>query len=208
LYLDCDTVILGDVSALYNYELGNNLVAAAPCEGVNSFDVYKRYVQEVGGLNPDFYFNAGVILMNLKAFRKENFYEQFADLLQKYKFTLIQDEDYLNVLCQDRVLRLPRAWNKSPVGKDVLPREDLRIVHYLMSWKPWRYDDVPYGEYFWEYAKYSEFYSVILNEFNNFSEEDMQKDIQMFKNLLNSIEKIKTSERTLKKLWFDKQTRG
>lgn len=161
LYLDCDTVILGDVSALYNYELGNNLVAAAPCEGVNSFDVYKRYVQEVGGLNPDFYFNAGVILMNLKAFREENFYEKFADLLKKYKFTVIQDEDYLNVLCQDRILRLPRAWNKTPVAPDRLEREDLRIVHFIMTWKPWRYVDIPYQEYFWEYAKKTEFYPML-----------------------------------------------
>lgn len=49
LYLDCDTVVLGDVSALYNYELGDNLIGGAPCEGVNSFEVYKRYVREVDG---------------------------------------------------------------------------------------------------------------------------------------------------------------
>ena len=167
LYLDCDTVILGDVSALYNYDLGDNLIAGAPCEGVNSFEVYREYVRKVDGLDPDYFFNAGVVLMNLKAFREENFYGQFADLLKKYQFTLIQDEDYLNVLCQDRVLRLPRAWNKTPVGKDLLPREDLRIVHYLMTWKPWRYADVPYGEYFWEYAKRTEFYEYLKDIFDN-----------------------------------------
>lgn len=176
LYLDCDTVILGDISELYNYDLGDNLIAGAPCEGVNSFEVYREYVRTVDGLNPDYFFNAGVILMNLKAFREENFYEQFADLLQKYKFTLIQDEDYLNVLCQDRVLRLPRAWNKTPVGKDLLPREDLRIVHYLMTWKPWRYDDVPYGEYFWEYAKQTEFYDYLKNIYDNSTKEVEEKD--------------------------------
>ena len=178
LYLDCDTVILGDVSALHNYELGDNLIAGAPCEGVNSFDVYRKYVEEVDGLNPDYFFNAGVILMNLKAFREENFYQQFADLLQKYKFTFIQDEDYLNVLCQDRVLRLPRAWNKTPVGMDVLPRKDLRIVHYLMTWKPWRYDDVPYAQYFWEYAQKTEFYSYIKGLHDAATQEIVEKDRQ------------------------------
>ncbi|MBR4943046.1 MAG: hypothetical protein IKZ28_03360, partial [Clostridia bacterium] len=93
--------------------------------------------------------------------REEDFYGQFANLLQKYKFTLIQDEDYLNVLCQDRVLLLPRAWNKTPVGMDILERKDLRIVHFLMTWKPWRYGDIPYAEYFWEYAKQTEFYEEI-----------------------------------------------
>ena len=176
LYLDCDTVILGDISALYNYDLGDNLIAGAPCEGVNSFEVYREYVRKVDGLDPDYFFNAGVILMNLKAFREENFYGQFAELLQKYHFTLIQDEDYLNVLCQDRVLRLPRAWNKTPVGKDLLPREDLRIVHYLMTWKPWRYADVPYGEYFWEYAKQTEFYEYLKDVFNASTKEMEEKD--------------------------------
>lgn len=177
LYLDCDLVVLGDISALYGYDLGDNLIGGAPCEGVNSFEVYKQYVREVDGLNPDMFFNAGVILMNLKSFREEGFYEKFADLLRKYKFTVIQDEDYLNVLCQDRVLQLPRAWNKFPVSRDKLDREDLRIVHYGMTWKPWHYADIPYQEYFWEYAEKTEFYPVIRGIFENFSMENMRRDM-------------------------------
>lgn len=176
LYMDCDTVVLGDIADLYHYDLGTNLIGGAPCEGVNSFQVYKDYVTKVDGLNPDYFFNAGVILMNLKAFREEKFYEQFADLLKRYKFTVIQDEDYLNVLCQDRVLRLPRAWNKSPIGPDKLAREDLRIVHFIMTWKPWRYSDIPYQEYFWEYAERTEFYDEISARRDNSTEEDIEKD--------------------------------
>lgn len=183
IYLDCDTVILGDISELYNYDLGNNLIAGAPCEGVNSFDVYKRYVSEVDGLDPDYFFNAGVLVMNLKGFREEGFYVQFAALLKKYKFTVIQDEDYLNVLCQDRVLRLPRAWNKTPVASDFLPREELRIVHYLMTWKPWRYSDIPYQEYFWEYASRTEFYEYLKAMLDNATPADMEKDKTVEKNL-------------------------
>ncbi len=177
IYLDCDTVVLGDLSALYNYDLKDNLIGGAPCEGVNSFKVYKEYVRTVDGLNPDMFFNAGVILMNLKGFREEGFYEKFADLLKKYKFTVIQDEDYLNVLCQDRVLQLPRAWNKFPVSKDRLFRGELRIVHYGMTWKPWHYADIPYQEYFWEYAEKTEFYPVIRGIFENFSMENMRRDM-------------------------------
>lgn len=183
LYLDCDLVALGDLSALYAYDLGDNLIAGAPCEGVNSFNVYKDYVREVGGLNPDYFFNAGVLLMNLKGFREEGFYGQFADLLKKYKFEVIQDEDYLNVLCQDRVLRLPRAWNKFPVSSDVLSREDLRIVHFGMTWKPWHYTDIPYQEYFWEYAKKTEFYDFIKNCLDNHGVEGLQKDQRCEENL-------------------------
>lgn len=176
LYLDCDTVILGDISALYHYDLGNNLIGGAPCEGVNSFEVYKQYVRDLDGVNTETFFNAGVILMNLKAFREEGFYEQFADLLRKYKFRLIQDEDYLNVICQERILQLPRAWNKFPVSMDKLEREDLRIVHYGLTWKPWKYSDIPYGEYFWEYAKKTKFYDEILNVLETYTEKDVAHD--------------------------------
>lgn len=176
LYLDCDTVVLGDIADLYAYDLGDNLLGGAPCEGVNSFQIYKDYVSCVDGLNTNYFFNAGVILMNLKAFREEGFYAQFADLLGKYKFTVIQDEDYMNVLCQDRILQLPRCWNKTPVAPDYLPREELKLVHYIMTWKPWHYSDIPYGEYFWEYAKKTEFYEEILAMYENFSEEDVEKD--------------------------------
>ena len=183
IYLDCDTVVLGDISALYNMDMGNNLIAGAPCEGVNSFEIYKRYVREVDGLNTDTFFNAGVIMMNLKAFRNEGFYQKFADLLKKYKFSVIQDEDYLNVLCQDRIMQLPRAWNKSPVAPDVLPREELRIVHYLMTWKPWHYSDIPYQEYFWEYAKKTEFYDMIAQMQYAFTAENVEKDKEVEANL-------------------------
>ncbi|MBQ7771010.1 MAG: hypothetical protein IJ373_07485, partial [Clostridia bacterium] len=124
-----------------------------------------------------------VILMNLKAFREEGFYDQFADLLGKYKFRLIQDEDYLNVICQDRILRLPRAWNKTPVGPDKLPREDLRIVHYLMTWKPWHYEDIPYQEYFWEYAVRTEFYDYIKGLQDSFDMNGLENDKLGEKNL-------------------------
>ncbi len=176
IYLDCDVVVIGDISELYSYDLGNNLIGGAPCEGVNSFEIYKEYVRKVDGLNPDYFFNAGVLLMNLKGFREEGFYSQFAQLLQRYKFTVIQDEDYLNVLCQDRVLCLPRVWNKFPITKENLERKELRIVHYGMTWKPWHYGDIPYQEYFWEYAQKTVFYPLIKEVFDGFSQEDMARD--------------------------------
>ena len=176
VYLDCDVVALGDISELYSYKLGDNLIGGAPCEGVNSFEVYKEYVRKTDGLNPDYFFNAGVLLLNLKGFREEGFYDKFAALLKAYKFVVIQDEDYLNVLCQDRVLRLARAWNKFPVAKDLLTKDELRIVHYGMTWKPWHYADIPYQEYFWEYAKKTAFYPLIKEVFENYCEADRQKD--------------------------------
>ncbi|MFR1983839.1 MAG: glycosyltransferase family 8 protein [Christensenellaceae bacterium] len=175
LYLDCDTCF--GISARFIVRSGRQ-PDRRRLRRREQLEVYKKYVSEVDGLDPSMFFNAGVILMNLKSFREENFYERFADLLKKYKFTVIQDEDYLNVLCQDRVLRLPRAWNKFPVAKDKLAREDLRIVHYGMTWKPWHYSDIPYQEYFWEYAEKTEFYGLLKEIFDKFSFADMERDMK------------------------------
>ena len=81
------------------------------------------------------------------------------------------------------MLRLPRAWNKTPVAPDKLAREDLRIVHFLMTWKPWRYTDIPYQEYFWEYAKKTDFYEFIIACLNNHGVEGLEKDQRCEANL-------------------------
>ena len=77
-----------------------------------------------------------------------------------------------------------------------------------MANKPWHYEGTINGEYFWHYAKQSEFYDYILNEFNNYSKEDKERDFQMFNDLLESIKKIQNSEKTIKKLWFEKLQRN
>jgi len=55
---------------------------------------------------------------------------------------------------------LSEAWNKEPLEKT--EGEEISIMHYALYKKPWQYDDVLYGEYFWEYAEKSPFYSEIL----------------------------------------------
>jgi len=124
-------------------------------------------------------------------------------MLTTYNFDcLAPDQEYINTICHGRVKYLPTGWNKHSFPEP--PEGELNICHYALANKPWHYKDTINGEYFWHYAKESIFYKDILNEFNNFSDEDKQRDYQMFMNLVESIEKIKTSERTIKKLWFDK----
>ena len=40
-----------------------------------------------------------------------------------------------------------------------------------MTWKPWNFSDVPYQEYFWEYAEKTEFYDLILSIRNAFNQD-------------------------------------
>lgn len=176
LYLDCDTVVLGDISELYNTELHDTYLACAPDEAVLAIPVFQKYVEEVIGVKKyDEYFNAGIILMNLNKFRKDKIFEKFMDLNDKYYFIVAQDQDLLNVLCAGNVTYYDRGWNKNPT-EGVVPYKKLNLIHYHLTMKPWHYDGIMFSDIFWDYAKQTIFYDNIVYEKENFSDEDRKKE--------------------------------
>lgn len=175
LYLDSDTAILTDVANLYNEEIGDNLIAGVPDGAVQTIEIFQEYVEKVVGVvDYNNYFNAGIIVMNLEELRKYKFQEKFLYLLGKVKFEVAQDQDYLNRLCKGRVKLLDTSWNKMPImGRD---DKEVKIIHYNLGAKPWYFDDVPYQEYFWQYAEKTEFYDKIKEFRKNYTEEDKERD--------------------------------
>lgn len=173
LYIDSDTIVLGDVSELFHTELKSNLIGAIPDEAVAVVPEFRLYTKETLGIEAEKYFNAGVILMNLKEFRKSNFYGKFCGLLKTYKFCVAQDQDYLNVLCKDRIVFVGNEWNKMPIGG---ASETPKLIHYNLTMKPWHYENILFKEHFWHYAKRSEYYERILGELRAYSAEKKQKD--------------------------------
>ena len=181
VYLDSDTVLLGDVSELYNVELGENLLGAVPDGAVASVEPFKRYTKEVLGIESKNYFNAGVLVMNLQAFRDSHFYENFCALLKVYKFSVAQDQDYLNVLCKNRVAFLGAEWNTMPIeGYGKQPK----LIHYNLTMKPWHYENVLYKEYFWQYAQKTEFFSHIVGALHAYSQTKKDADAASEKALI------------------------
>ncbi len=177
LYLDSDIIVLGDISELYNTDMGTNLVAAAPDDIIQTTKVFQDYAELVVGVaRYQHYFNAGVLLMNLDELRKFKFQEKFLYLLEKVKFSVAQDQDYLNRLCKGRVKLISHDWNVMPYVNEETKPEDIKIVHYNFAYKPWHFEDVTYNEYFWEYAKKTEFYDEILKVRENYTEEQKFKD--------------------------------
>lgn len=184
IYLDSDIVVLGDIAELYNQDIGDNLVAAAPDDVIQTIKVFQEYAEKVVGV-ADYrnYFNAGILLMNLDEFRKFNFQDKFLYLLETIKFTVAQDQDYLNRLCKGKVKIIDKAWDKMPIGNDDFDEKKLKIIHYNLADKPWHYDNIRYKDYFWKYAKKTEYYNEICKIKENYSEEERFKDMQQFKTL-------------------------
>ncbi len=172
IYLDSDIVVPGDISRLYFTELGDNLVGAVSDDVIASRDTFIDYAERGCGIEYGNYFNSGVLLMNLERMREVGLQESFISLMNKYHFdTVCPDQDYLNVLCRERVLRLDRGWNKMSIDRNY--DGEPRIIHYNMFSKPWQYDGIAYEEYFWYYAERSDFYEDILEIKSRFGAADI-----------------------------------
>lgn len=182
IYLDSDIVVLGDIAELYNIEMGDNLVAAAPDDVIQSTKVFQEYAEKVVGV-ADYrnYFNAGILLMNLDEFRKFKFQEKFLYLLETIKFTVAQDQDYLNRLSKGKVKIIDKSWDKMPIANDNFDEKNIKIVHYNLAYKPWHYDNIKYKDYFWKYALKTEFADEIQKIKDNYTEQERFEDMQQYK---------------------------
>lgn len=201
IYLDCDVVLLTDVAKLYDTDLGDNLVAAVYEQNTDRDPMFTNYVRDIVGIPPHTYFNSGVMVMNLKEFRNFGVQKKFIEMLTTYNFdSLAPDQEYLNVICHDRVKYLPTGWNKHSFPE--APEGDLNLCHFALANKPWHYKETINSEYFWKYAKDSDFYDEILDEFNNFSEEDKKREYEGFLEIVKGIQAIQSSENTFRKVWF------
>ena len=184
LYLDSDIVVLKDISKLYNTNINGKLLAAAPDDVIQTIEVFRNYAEKVVGvLDYRNYFNAGILVMNLKELRLFKFKEKFMYLLSTTKFSVAQDQDYLNRLCKGNVVLIPKTWNKMPVSGDNIEKSKINLVHYNLAFKPWKFDNILFEEHFWKYAKKTDFYNEILTIKSNYTDEDRKRDSEGDKKL-------------------------
>ncbi len=186
IYIDSDTVVLGDISGLYEKDVANYYVGAAHEQAMVQVDTYGTYVEKVMGIDRNNYFNAGVLLINCQAFRENHILEKFIELLSVYTFVVTQDEDYLNVLCQNKVLWLEQQWNMEVFGEISFDESTFHIIHYIMTSKPWHYKDCLYGQHFWKYAEETFVYEEIKQILDSYTDEERVQDNLVCERLLQT----------------------
>lgn len=185
VYLDSDIIVVGDISELYNVDMGTNLITAAPDDIIQYNKVFQDYAELVVGVAKyQHYFNAGVLLMNLDQLRKFKFQEKFLYLLGTIKFSVAQDQDYLNRLCKGRTTLISHDWNVMPYVNEETKKEDIKLIHYNFAYKPWHFEEVTYNEYFWKYAQKTEFYDEIIKIKESYTEEQKFEDREAERNLV------------------------
>jgi len=139
LYLDADLLVLDDLAPVWGAHL-NGAVVGAVRDVMD--DILKRGepgwedVPRVGT-----YFNAGVLLMDLEAWRRENISERAFEYLAEHPETRLADQDALNVTCDGRWHPLDGRWNFACFQSgnlNLLPADQRPgIAHFVTRRKPW-----------------------------------------------------------------------
>lgn len=106
LYLDCDTIIKDDIKEYWNTNL-NGYMAAGVQDTVD-----KIFLKKIG-LPADYcYINAGVLLINLDGWRKNNLQQKFIDFIKKFDGNVPHhDQGTINGVCSGKLLTVPLRYN-------------------------------------------------------------------------------------------------
>lgn len=190
LYLDSDLIVTGDLTDLFELDLGENYLAAArSCFGAG-----------VG-------FNAGVLLINNKKWGSETIRQKLIDLTEKEHENVEEgDQSILNMLFKDQYSLLEDKYNFQ-IGFDAgaaeknhafifeIPLTPLpKILHYISPDKPWKQFSVGrLREEWWKYSFME--WSYIVSSWKEkgvFYSADIYKPKLTCMNLTNSwcVEKI------------------
>lgn len=138
LYLDCDTLVLSDLSELFCEELGDYPVGAV-------YDNYVRKQALLGITEDGQYFNSGVLLIDTTLWRTQQISERAFDYLNNYPERILYvDQCALNAVLYNNWKKLPFRYNTLytylPNGSSLrdLMRfiSDKVIIHFTLE-RPW-----------------------------------------------------------------------
>lgn len=186
LYLDSDMIAMDDVAKIYDENVDGYLLAA--CHDADTAGLYngyekdkKRYTDKVLKLKEPYqYFQAGVLLLNLKEFRKRYTTKQILDFVVSENWQLL-DQDILNKLCEGAVKYIDMSWNVmvdfagvrisqiialAPRWLNEMyqeARKNPKIIHYAGPQKPWFEPEMDLGMQFWECARGTSYYEIMLS---------------------------------------------
>ena len=107
LYLDCDTIVNGSIRPLYETELGNHLAGM-----VMEPTVYREMKESIGMEKDEPYYNSGVLLMDLEAWRNQDVLGQLLEFYRSHQGSLFAcDQDTINGALRGRIMTLPVRYN-------------------------------------------------------------------------------------------------
>lgn len=140
LYLDNDTVVIGDINELFE-NLDYSFSYGRPWFIKNKW-ISKLRRKKL--FNNEYYVNAGVLFLNLEYWRNNNIENDLITfLVEKDKVIKFADQDSLN--CNINFRPLPYTWNLArdnweKTEENIANNSNLKIYHFLSTFKQWQAD--------------------------------------------------------------------
>ncbi|TGE07947.1 glycosyltransferase family 8 protein [Hymenobacter fodinae] len=139
IYIDIDTVVVGDLLPLYQTDNGDNPIAAVP-------DDWMPIRPELGITETGEYFNAGVTLIDIDLWKKKNVKERVVEVVYKHpeRIKNFADQDALNMVLVGNWYKLDPKYNLTGIhcpnttDRKILDSflKDKVIIHFSGP-KPW-----------------------------------------------------------------------
>ena len=182
IYLDCDLLVYDDIEKMWQLDMGGKPVAATCDLGIMASARVRKQKNKFIGLPFDApYFNAGVLIMDLKKWRDGNYAEAIIALATQNKYPN-HDQDALNKFFMNNWQEIPLRWDVIPpvfnLFLKILNKPDLRkkaieaklnpaIFHYAGGYKPWEYEiHDGFNDKYYEYLKLTEYKDAKMPQFD------------------------------------------
>ena len=202
LYLDCDTLILGDLSELFNTDLEERFLAGV--KDVWGVDKYCKRLSMESGV----YVNSGMLLLNAKYCRQENFFEKIVDFANNNaKIIEFCDQDSINKIADNKKVVLHPKFNFMDTWwrggyyefwgeeeQNYLEAGKNPVIAHLTGLKPaFKGCKNKFKDKWWEYAKLTDIYPELLADYEASKEpkEPFKDKIFSIKNKYEGKTKIK-----------------
>lgn len=173
IYLDVDLLVYDDIKNLWQNDIKKYALAAVPDFGIMASNRLCRQKKEVIGLpKGKAYFNSGVLLINFKKWREENYTKQILEIINKNKFPH-HDQDALNKLFMNNWLQIDLRWNIIPPvfnlftkillnktfrNEAIQAKKNPGIIHYAGRYKPWEFSyHQDFNDMYYKYLKQTAF---------------------------------------------------
>jgi lipopolysaccharide biosynthesis glycosyltransferase len=163
IWLDCDMLVLADIGELWErpFDVASILAVQDTLVPVVSSRFGVGGFAEIG-IDPNApYFNAGMMVIDVDAWRRDDVSANGLEYLRRFRDTVFfWDQEALNAALAGRWSIIEPRWNWSatldrlsrPSQRKTAKSGEARIVHFNGSLKPWLIDDIdglggPYFEY-------------------------------------------------------------
>lgn len=164
IYIDCDALVLDDISKLWDIDF-----YPYPCAAVEDAGKHRR-LENMGISVTSKYFNSGMMMIHFERWRKNRTTEKILNFTKTFpkEKLMFHDQDALNGILHDKWHELHPRWNAQThiMLKEKLP-ESLRdqklhsetranpaIVHFCGPEKPWHPQSKhPFAKKYYEYLQ-------------------------------------------------------